>query len=55
MRIDEDFYDDVDDQYDYAETRSKLNACKKPVNNRMATLNRQAGIINRYRNQGILK
>lgn len=43
-------YEELDDEYDFVpEPRSK------PRNNRMATLNRQAGIINRYRNMGILR
>lgn len=50
-------YAEYDDEYDCAPVRARLNTCRsKPmINNRMATLNRQAGIINRYRNQGILK
>lgn len=47
-------WDHLDDELDYVEVRARLNTCRKPVNNRMSTLNRQAGIINRYRNQGII-
>lgn len=48
---DEDKWDHLDDGYENVPMRGKYT---KPVNNRMATLNRQQGIINRYRNAGIL-
>lgn len=44
-----DKYADLDDLYDAAPSKKGGQ-----VNNRMATLNRQAGIINRYRNNGLL-
>jgi hypothetical protein len=43
-------WEDLDDDYDFVPTPRS-----KPRNYRMATLNRQAGIINRYRNMGIIK
>jgi hypothetical protein len=59
---DEDEWDDLDDEFDFtpakgrgAHQRNIPDLRKsKPVNTRMAFLNRQAGIINRYRNRGIL-
>jgi hypothetical protein len=60
MRYVEDQWDELDDMYDSTPTknvRTKMTdeiAKHKPVNTRMAFLNRQAGIINRYRKQGIL-
>lgn len=45
-----DEYEDLNDEYDYHPTHTQ-----KPVNNRMGTLNRQQGIINRYRNKGIIR
>jgi len=53
MEIDDELWD-LDDEHDYVEVRARLNTLRKPINNRMSTLNRQAGIINRYRNQGLL-
>lgn len=44
-----DNYDDLDDLYDAAPSKKGGQ-----VNNRMGTLNRQAGIINRYRKNGLL-
>ena len=43
-------YEELDDEYDYIPTPRS-----KPRNYRMATLNRQAGIINRYRRVGLIK
>lgn len=46
----EDVYEYLDDEHDAWPTRKGGQ-----VNNRMGTLNRQAGIINRYRKQGVLR
>jgi hypothetical protein len=46
----EDEWDDLDDEFDVPPGQ-----VAKPVNNRMGTLNRQQGIINRYRKQKLLK
>ncbi len=43
-------YEYLDDEYDFVPMKKGGQ-----VNNRMATLNRQAGVINRYRNAGVLK
>jgi hypothetical protein len=43
-------YEYLDEEFDAAPTRKGGQ-----VNNRMGTLNRQAGIINRYRNTGVLR
>jgi hypothetical protein len=42
-------YDQYDDDYDVPPMRKGGQ-----VNNRMGTLNRQAGVINRYRKAGVL-
>lgn len=42
-------YEDLDDAYDYAPTPRG-----RPVNHRMATLNRHAGALNRCRNMGLI-
>jgi hypothetical protein len=63
MRLYEDTYDELDEMYDYAPMRGRMGRKRSdpdmveyaPVNTRMAFLNRQAGIINRYRKQGVLK
>ena len=43
-------YEELDDEYDYIPAPRS-----KPRNSRMATLNRPAGIINRYRNNGVIE
>jgi hypothetical protein len=55
-------YGNLDDEFDFAPAKGRGAHQRnipdlrksKPVNTRMAFLNRQAGIINRYRNRGIL-
>jgi hypothetical protein len=46
----EHLYDDLDDAYDVAPTKGG-----KPINNRMGTLNRVQGMLNRHRNAGRIK
>ena len=46
----EDEWDDLDDECD-----TPPGKIARPVNNRMGTLNRQQGIINRYRKMKLLK
>jgi hypothetical protein len=41
---------DLDDAYDVAPTKGG-----KPINNRMGTLNRVQGMLNRHRNAGRIK
>jgi hypothetical protein len=53
MTTDE-LYAELAEAYENEPSIGKI-ASGKPVNNRMATLKRTEGTLNRYRNKGILK
>lgn len=49
-------YEEIEAEYEHTPTHGKMYANRDPqINNRMATLKRHEGTLNRYRKMGVIK